>query len=82
MSSNYKILYIYVISLDRRDFFSTTCGNIIKLQIKEVNNVIVLVFSGRVMHHSNETFNTFDSRVDRNVFMKPSMISLWKMCFG
>jgi len=60
---------------NRRDFFLTTRGDIKKLQIKEVNNVITQVFSENITRHSDETFNSLYSRVERNVFLKPNMVS-------
>jgi len=62
-------------NLNRRDFFLTMCGDIKKLQLGEVNNVIMHVFPGRITHHSSKTFNSLDSRAHKNVFLKPSMIS-------
>jgi len=61
-------------NLNMRDLFLTMCGHIKKLQIREVNNVIVHVFFERVTHHFDETFNSLDSRTNRNDFLKPSMI--------
>jgi len=62
-------------NLNRRDLFLTTCGDIKKLQIRKVNNVITHVFPRRITRHSDETFNNLDSWANRNVFLKPSMVS-------
>ena len=62
-------------NLNRRDLFPTTRGDIKKLQIREVNNVIAHVFPGRITRHFDEIFNSLDSRADRNVFVKPNMVS-------
>ena len=62
-------------NLNRRDFFPMTCGDIKKLQIREVNNIIAHVFLRRITYHSNETFNSLDRRADKNIFLKPNMIS-------
>jgi len=62
-------------NLNKRDLFLTMHGDIKKLQIREVNNVIEHVFLGRITRHFDKTFNTLDSRADRNVFLKPNMIS-------
>jgi len=60
-------------NLNRRDLFPTMRGDMKKLQIREVNNVIVHVFLGIIIHHSDETLNSLDNRADRNVFLKPNM---------
>jgi len=52
----------------------TTRDDIKKLRMREVNNVIALVFPERTTPHSDETLNTMDSRADRNVFLKPNRI--------
>jgi len=54
---------------------STTRGDIKKTHIREVNNVIVHVFSRRITSYSDETFNNLDCRAYINVFLKPSMVS-------
>jgi len=54
---------------------STTRCDVKKIQITEINNVIAHVFPGRITPHSDETFNNLDNRINRNVFLKPSMIS-------
>jgi len=58
---------------NRRYLFPIKRGDIKKLQIREVNNVIVHVFPERITRHSNETFNSLDSRVHKNIFLKPSI---------
>jgi len=50
-------------------------GDIKRLQTREVNNVIAHVFFESITHHSDETFNNLDNRVDKNVFLKLNMIS-------
>jgi len=50
-------------------------GDLTKLHIREVNYVIAHVFPRRITCHSDETFNNLDSQVDKNVFLKPSMVS-------
>jgi len=49
-------------NLNRRHLFPTTRGDIKKFQIREINNVIVHVFPGRITYHSDETFNNLNSR--------------------
>jgi len=62
-------------NLNKRDLFPTTRGDVKKLQIRKVSNVIAHVFLERITCHFDETFNSLDSRADINVFLKPSMVS-------
>jgi len=60
-------------NMNRRSFFLTTRGDIKKLKTREVNNVIAHVFPERITHHFDQTFNSLDSREDRNIFLKFSL---------
>jgi len=45
------------------------------ITLREVNNVIAHVFHGRITYHYDETFNSLDNRTNKNILLKPSMIS-------
>jgi len=39
------------------------------------------VFIRRIVHHFDETFNNLNSQVDKNIFLKPSMVSCLSILF-
>ena len=51
-----------------------TRGDIKKLQIIKINNVVAHVFPRKSTRHSNKTFKSLDSQTNINIFFKPNMI--------